>query len=485
MEGIQFSMAPDDRQRLEGLPWQERLETWKEHGVPLLMIRRGESRHPVVFVERDGARYAIKETTPHMAEREVYNLRAIELRGIPTLTAVGTVTVPAPPIALEVPQLGGIRQYIRGDRGYTVTRLAPRVIPHSILYRIPFSKRTKRRLFSAIALLILELHEHGVYWGDPSLANVLMRIDGRRILAIMADAETAELFPEPISEGLREQDLASFGESLAWQAEDLRIARNLPEDTQLLSEADFRYFQRHYYWLRHEHAVIATAPNYPTFYQLQHFLQSLNRAGYSLLGATGQALRHFTTIRPGWYQQRIHDLLHITVPRLYAPRFYNMILGHQAILSEKENRPVSIEEAAQDWYDHYHLPAILLLRRHLTSDQNPLQAYFAVLDHKWKLSQQLGYEVPLEDAIIGWSMQQAETSKLGEVDPAVIARWWSEVEPAAEALEPPLIEGEQLEKLLSTDERPLVRLEQAELEQKLPEILEKTNNNAYGEEENA
>src|SRR5579875_3675856 len=441
MEGIQFSMAPDDRQRLEGLPWQERLETWKEHGVPLLMIRRGESRHPVVFVERDGARYAIKETTPHMAEREVYNLRAIELRGIPTLTAVGTVTVPAPPIALEVPQLGGIRQYISGDRGYTVTRLAPRVIPHSILYRIPFSKRTKRRLFSAIALLMLELHEHGVYWGDPSLANVLMRIDGRRILAIMADAETAELFPEPISEGLREQDLASFGESLVWQAEDLRQARGLPEDQQPLDETDFRYFERRYRWLRKEHQRISEErEHFRTLQQTQIFLHRINHWGFSLLGMTGRALQEFTTVLPRWYQRRIHELLHITIPRIYARRFYNMILGHQAIMSDKEKREVSLEEAARHWYTHYHLPAILLLRQVLTVGQDPLKAYFDVMLHKWKLSERAGYEIPLDEAVVDWSMQKAQTGRLGEIDPALLARWWHELEPDAQVLEPPLLE---------------------------------------------
>lgn len=472
-------MAADDRHRLEGLPWHTRLETWADQGVQLLAIRRGESRHPVVFVECEGVRYAIKETTPHMAEREIHSLREIELRGIPTLTAVGSVIVPAPPIALEVSQLGGLKQYMSSDRGYTVTRLAPRVIPHSLLYSIPFSKRTKRRLLAAIALLMVELHEHGVYWGDPSLANVLMRIDGRRILAIMADAETAELFSDSISEGLREQDLESFGESLAWQAEDLRIARNLPEDTELLDDADFRYFQRHYRWLRHEHELISHAPNFPTFYQVEQFLHSLNRAGYTLLGATGQALQHFTTVRPGWYQRRIHTLLHIIIPRVYARRFYNMILGHQALMSKKLESQVSIEEAARDWYDNYHLPAILLLRRHLTSGQDPLQVYFAVMLHKWRLSQQMGYEVPLEEAVVDWSMQKAETSNIGPVDPAQVAKWWREVEPAAEVLEPPLITSEELEALLSTDERPLVRLEQDELEQKLPAILDKAKNDAY------
>src|SRR5947209_19958186 len=125
----QFHMTTEDRRRLEGLPWQVPLEEWTAHGIVPLSIRRGESRHPVIFVERDGARYAIKETTPHMAEREIHNLREIERRGISALSPVGSVIVSAPPILLEEKGPNGLPEYISGDRGYTVTKLAPRVIP--------------------------------------------------------------------------------------------------------------------------------------------------------------------------------------------------------------------------------------------------------------------------------------------------------------------------------------------------------------------
>src|SRR5256886_4606225 len=304
-----FHMSTEDRRRLEGLPWQVPLGEWPEHGVIPLSIRRGESRHPVIFVERDGVRYAIKETTPHMAEREIRNLRQIELRGIPVLTAVGSVSVSAPSILLDMHGPGGVPQYTSGDRGYTVTRLAPRVIPHALLFSLPFSKRTKRHLLGAVALLMVELHEHGVYWGDPSLANVLMRIDGRSVLAIMADAETAELFPGPVNEQLREQDLESFSEALLWQAEDLRLARGLPEEEELVDEKDFHYFLQRYHWLRREHARLASAAGFTTLFQWQRMLERMNEWGFSLLSTSGHAFQEIATVLPGWYVQRIHQLL--------------------------------------------------------------------------------------------------------------------------------------------------------------------------------
>lgn len=463
----QFHMGEADQQRLEHLPWQVPLDEWPEHGVKSLDIRHGESRHPVLFVECEGMRYALKETTPHMAEREIRNLREIEFRGIPALSPVGSVTVSAPPNLLDTGKSDLTPQYTSGDRGYTVTRLATRVIPHALLFRIPFTRRTKQRLLGAIMVLLVELHEHGVYWGDPSLANVLIRIDGRRILAIMADAETTELFPQPVQEALREQDLASFYESLTWQAEDLRQARGLAEDVELVEVRDYRYVERRYTWLRQEHERLGSPLSAPTFLQVERVLTTFNKLGYSLLSASGTALQPFISVLPGWYMRRIHDLLGIKIPSRYARRFYTMVLGHQMIMSKNVGRDVTIEEAAQDWYTHYHLPTILLLRQILTSDQNPLDAYFAIMRSKWKLSVQAGYEIPLDEAVIDWAIRRADSGTIGSFDPASIATWWRERKSVAEALEPPLIESEKLEPLLLEEEQSLVQLSESKLEEVL------------------
>src|SRR5213080_1828687 len=293
---VKFQMDVRNRRLLQDLPWNALLEEWPAHGVVPLMVRRGESRHPVIFVEREGVRYAIKETTPHMAEREIANLHEIDRRGIPVLSAVGSVLVPQPPLLLNEHGPGGIPEYESGDRGYTVTRLAPRVIPHSLLYTIPFTRKNKHHLLSAIAVLLIELHEHGVYWGDPSLANVLIRIDGKRILAIMADAETAELFPGPVSDNLREQDLELFGESLLWQAEDMRQARGLPEEKEIVDDKDFRYFKRRYRSLRREHTRLTSPSNFINLSQVQHMLERLNDWGFALLSTSGHAIQQITTV---------------------------------------------------------------------------------------------------------------------------------------------------------------------------------------------
>jgi hypothetical protein len=479
-KNIQFHMSIEDRHHLEALPWHMQLEEWPAYGVIPLSIRRGASRHPVLFVESQGTRYAIKETTPRMAEREIGILHQVERRGIPALSPVGSVIVPVPPVLLNEQGLGGVPEYISGDRGYAVTKLAPRVIPQALLYRIPFTRKNKQRILSAIAVLMIELHEHGVYWGDPSLANILVRLDGRRIMAIMADAETAELFPGPVNDELREQDIQSFGEALLWEAEDLRYAQGLEEEDQIVDDKDFRYFQQRYRLLRREHKQLTSPSAFTSLFQVERMLEKLNKVGYSIFDMSGHAFQQIATVMPGWYQHTIHELLGITVPRQYARRFYNTILGHQAMMSQHEGRDITLEEAAEHWYTHYHLPAILLLRRHLTSGQDPMQVYFAIMDYKWKMSMKAGYEIPLDEAVLAWAMKQAKTGKLGAVDPAVMASWWTEREPVMEALEPPPIESKQLEPLLSQEEQPLVRLPASELDEKLDEILDQVKPNGNG-----
>ena len=79
---------------------------------------------------------------------------------------------------------------------------------------------------------------------------MLIDLHDERLTAVMADAETAELVDGPLSEGLRRQDLESFVESIEWQAEDIRLARELPEEARLVTEGDAHYFLSRYEGLR-------------------------------------------------------------------------------------------------------------------------------------------------------------------------------------------------------------------------------------------
>ena len=212
-------------------------DEWPYCGVLHLSVRRGESRHQVLFLRGvDAPLCSSKKRVLRLPNTKSRVLRELADRGCRTLEPVGFVVTHGEPVA--VGEIGGRTVYMSGDTGYCITRLAERVLPQSILYRYPFNDENKRLLWNAIAELLLDLHETGCLLGDPSLANVLIDLHDERLTAVMADAETAESVDGPLSEGLRRQDLESFVESIEWQAEDIRLARNLPEETELVTEND-------------------------------------------------------------------------------------------------------------------------------------------------------------------------------------------------------------------------------------------------------
>jgi hypothetical protein len=93
--------------------------------------------------------------------------------------------------------------------------------------------------------------------------------------------------------------------------------------------------------------------------------------------------------------------------------------------------------------------------------------------YKWKLSKQAEHDIPLDESMMRWAVHQAEIGGIGTFDPAAIAAYWRERVSVPEALAPPPIESEKLEPLLSTDERPLVRLPETQLAEKVQQHLEK------------
>src|SRR5690606_28602940 len=69
------------------LPWDVPLERW-DH-PRLVTMAHGVSRHVVRFVAYGSRVYALKETVPAAAERELRALRALRQRSLPVVDGVG------------------------------------------------------------------------------------------------------------------------------------------------------------------------------------------------------------------------------------------------------------------------------------------------------------------------------------------------------------------------------------------------------------
>jgi hypothetical protein len=425
------AMPRADWARLRSLPWSVALQEWPNHGVTPLSVRRGESRHPVLFVEAGQRRYALKETSPRSAEREIMVFQELRRRRCHTLEPVGYVVVRGEPIVAG--DVAGHTVYTSGDVGYCVTRLADRVLPQSLLYRYPFTDANKRLLWSAVAELLLDLHEAGVYWGDPSLANILMDLSGHRLTAVMADAETAELVPGPLTENRRREDLNMFVELLEWQAEDIRLARRLPEEQRLISASDAAYFMARYAGLRAEREQSSRAAGdlFARVLDLQNQMQRLNALGYGILHLGSLAVRagiagvesavalppdqsswHAATLRPGWYVRRLRDLLGERIPRAHARAVYQHILVHKWLLSEQAGEDIGIEAAARDWLARYHQPTLAFLATYLPrSDIGTTYAvYLDILDHIWQMSLREKRPISVEEGAMDYALAHSQAA---------------------------------------------------------------------------
>src|SRR5450759_2403404 len=210
----------DEVAALLDLPWERPLRQWDDIGHRFRELPVGPSRHLVRFLVSDGIVYALKELPSSVAEKEFAVLRHLEDAGLPAVRAVGLAERPERGDAILV------TEYLRHSMQYR--RLLMR-------FRVA-SPGDRDRLLDAMALLLVDLHRGGVYWGDCSLSNTLFRRDGDRIQAYLVDAETSEVHPS-LSDGQRRFDLEVLVENVAFGLADLAAYQGRDEDMDNAIEA--------------------------------------------------------------------------------------------------------------------------------------------------------------------------------------------------------------------------------------------------------
>ncbi|MDE3057230.1 MAG: DUF4032 domain-containing protein [Bacteroidota bacterium] len=362
---IRFHVDLIFEKEIERLPWHIPLAEWEEHGVRTLEIKRGISRHVVIFVKSGRFSFGIKEIGEKISKKEISHYEQLLLRGIHTLVPVGYVVREEEPIPLQTPI--GV-QYEENNTSHTITLLVEKVIPDSVLYRRGFSTENRERIWDAVAALLAELHSKGVYWGDASLANTLIRFEninvpfvGRRteLKAYLADAETIEFQPE-ISESLREAELNFFFESMDWINGDLRAA-GVPRD-ELSTEEDKEYLRHRY------HQLFGLEQKKRSFelqtsYNIDRFMGSIADPSYADL-----LLKH--------------------------------IEEHKWYVSELAHKEISLSDAAHDWYENIFVPLCAMFRSEGVLEYFPgktaAEMYVEIMTNKYFLSEKSGKDVGME-----------------------------------------------------------------------------------------
>ncbi len=365
---IRFHVDPIFEKELRLLPWSIPIAEWHQYGIQLLNIKRGVSRHVVVFVKTGLFAFGIKEISEEISRKEIHHYEQLLLKGIHTLVPAGYVVREEEPITVETPV--GV-QHERNFISHTVTVLVTKVLPDSLLYSRNFRKENRRKIWDAIVRLFVQLHSNGIYWGDASLANTLIRFEKKDIpfiglqtilIAYLSDAETIEIRPS-LSESMRNEEINFFFESMDWINEDLRasgIARDM-----LGTEGDKTYI-RERYDLLYSAELKKKHFEEQTSFNIDKFLGSIDSPDY-----VDQFLRH--------------------------------IEEHKWYVSERERRDVSLAEATRNWYEEIFVPICTLFRtEHILEvfkGKTAAELYIEIMNNKYYLSTAAGKDVGMIDAM--------------------------------------------------------------------------------------
>jgi len=380
---LTISAAEEHFEILKTLPWHIPLEEWRNHGVRHLQIRSGLSRHIVIFVERHHRRYAIKQTSPDVARREIENYRQLKKLDLPTLQPVGYVftddgkTLVRTAVGMQMEETA---------IGFCVTALAERVLPDSLLYNRDFEKTSHFLFLDAAIELFVMMHMHRVYWGDASPANMLMHFSKmpnpplrpRRVIqALLADAETVEIC-KSLSAARRQQDLDLFLESLQWMEAD-KVAAGKPVGN-FSAAGDGVYVQRRYQEL------------YSIYLEMEEF----------------------------------EKVTHLNIDE-HVPRFYKSGAGrillkhineHRWYLGERLKKEVSVAEAAQDWLQNVYAEVCEFFDRSGLYDDFPSKTaadlYLDIMENKHFLSERAGVDVGIAKAVEDYWERFRERSSVGD-----------------------------------------------------------------------
>ncbi len=352
-------------------PFEKNLEEWHAAGVALHVMRRGNSRHQVIFVKSKLAshpyKFAIKETTLEFARREIENYHKLHDLDIQTLTPVGIVVRHEEDIAIETP--AGI-MYQENHTAFVITLLEDAVLPESVLFGLRFQQEARKEIFDAIAELFAKCHAKNVYWGDASLDNLLIKFireehtlgKRRKLVALLADAETTEIMPS-LSTRLKEADIEFFFESMLWLDEEFH-QRGIHRDKSI-TLADIAYLRGRY------NALTTIWEAHKRFDAITNF----------------NSERHFGRFRKA----------------SYADTLLKHLEEHKWYLSERMKTPVSMRDTTLDWYANYFLPIQDMLKQSNFADYFPdkteLEVYLEIMENKYYLSEQQKRDVGLSYAI--------------------------------------------------------------------------------------
>jgi hypothetical protein len=253
---------------------------------------------------------------------------------------------------------------------------------------------------------MVELHRHGVFWGDCSLANTLFSRDGQTLQAWLVDAETSEVHPT-LSRGQREHDIDIMVENVAMGMVDLAERLGTPEALQdkLIAEAEQVRTRYDSLWeLLHAEPVFGFTDRY----RVEGTIRALNDLGFAVdevslqpVSADPSQLKlHVAVGDRRYHAQRLRELTGLDVGEGQARILLGDLHAYQVQLGREAGHDVDESTAARLWVIEVVTPTEHLAHAALNHSGTAIQAYCDLLEVRWLLSEQAGRDVGTNAALV-------------------------------------------------------------------------------------
>jgi tRNA A-37 threonylcarbamoyl transferase component Bud32 len=391
---------------LIALPWLEPLGQWPPDAANFRELDVGPSRHLVRFVEADGVTYALKELPGRVADKEYRVLRDLELRDLPAVRPIGLVDQQDTQNSILVTEyLSHSWQFRRLFR-----RLPRELVKH------------RERLLDALAMLLVDLHRAGVFWGDCSLANTLFKRDGQTLQAFLVDAETSEVHPG-LTDGQRALDLGILVENVAGDLVDVALetgegGEHLDEDLAAAESVADRY-RALWEELTHEETF---GPD--ERYKVEARVRRLNELGFAvdelaLEPADGDRSRlrlKVAVANRRFHALKLQRLTGLEVGEGQATILLNDLRAYQSHLAAERPAAAGDDVAVGfRWRTEAFLPGMARAAAAVGPDADPIQAYCDLLEVRWLLSEEAGQDVGDEAALAALGARQAPSESAAQM----------------------------------------------------------------------
>lgn len=374
-----------------GLPWQKSLELWPED--PLLAEKRGISRHIVRLVQStndpDSEVYAVKETVSEFANREYKILRQLKQLDAPSVQSIAVVEGRTDGEGEELP-----------------CALVTRFLPYSLPYRVLLSGKDVTAedvtmMANALALLLVQMHLLGFWWGDCSLSNTLFRRDAEGYAAYLVDAETGE-FQKTLSDGQREHDLEIAHFNVAAELEDLALSGVLYPGMDPIRASNALIKRYHRLWSAlKERQVLDPSDRHA----VERAMRQLHDLGFAVEEVSvqmdegdeksGKLYFQPKLVAAGYHKNRLRELMGLDTEELQAKRLLASFDRYRG--REKSPKP-PLQDSARRWLEEVFNPTVALIPMELTGRIEVAQFFHETLEHRWYLSEKAGHDVGLEFA---------------------------------------------------------------------------------------